>query len=76
MQTFKAQMDAAVEGGPWIEIAAGTFQPGAAAPLDLRGEAYPGVVCDDFVAEVTNPEDAGSWETLVGSVRYRINWAA
>jgi len=74
MRTFKAKLEAATIGGPWIEIASGVFQPDAPIALDLRGEQYPGAVSDDFMAAIKDPAESGDWETTVGRTNYRVSW--
>ncbi|MCU1326063.1 MAG: hypothetical protein JWN34_1433 [Bryobacterales bacterium] len=75
MRTFNAKLEAAVDDGPWIEIAAGPFQPGAPVPLDVRGEAYPGAVTDDFIEANKEPKESGTWDTTCGTVKYRVSWS-
>ena len=76
MRTFQATLAAAYDDGPWIEIASGPFTPGAAPTHDIRGEAYPGAVTDDFLAANPEPAESGSWDTVVGRVKYRVSWTA
>ena len=74
MSIFQAKVEAAADGSEWIEIASGTFQPGAEDPLQLVGEQFPGSICGDFLATITEAGNGGNWETKVGKCNYRILW--
>ena len=73
-EVLSVEIKVSKKGGPWQKVSSGTWQPGAAAPLRLHGEAIPPAAINDLIKLDPTGHESGSSETQIGEVRFRMTF--